>query len=99
MNLYSVRVTWHKGFGRTFSRFFGHPQDTRSYPPRPALFPPRCPQDYPQTVEQAGDPRRSSAIVVVAAAAQVAEQALAGPGRGLGHPADGADERVRRAVP
>ena len=45
--------------------------------------------------------RPSSAVVVVVVAtpAEVAEQPLAGPGRGLGHPADRADERVRRAVP
>lgn len=40
-----------------------------------------------------------SSVVVIATAAQIPEQALAGPGRGLGHAADGADERVRRPVP
>jgi hypothetical protein len=44
-------------------------------------------------------PRRrrlvAAAVVVVPAAAEAAEQTLPGTGRGLGHPADRADERVR----
>jgi hypothetical protein len=48
-------------------------------------------------------PRRcrlvAAAVVVVPAAAEAAEQTLPGTSRGLGHPADRADERVRRPAP
>jgi hypothetical protein len=54
MNFYSLRLTRHKGFLAAISRFFSHPQDTRSYPPRPAVFPPNYPQIRPQTVEFPG---------------------------------------------
>jgi hypothetical protein len=54
MNFYRLRLTRHKGFLTAISRFFGHPQDTRSYPPRPAVFPPSYPQIRPQTVEFPG---------------------------------------------
>jgi len=51
MNFYSLCLTRHKGFLAAISRFFSHPQDTRSYPPGPAVFPPSYPQIRPQTVE------------------------------------------------
>ena len=51
MNFYSLSPARHKGFLAAFSRFFRHPQDTRGYPPRPAVFPPSYPQIRPQTVE------------------------------------------------
>jgi hypothetical protein len=54
MNFYSLDLTRHKSFPAAISRFFSHPQDTRSYPPRPAVFPPRYPQIRPQTVEFRG---------------------------------------------
>jgi hypothetical protein len=54
MNFYSLRLTRHKGFLAAISRFFSHPQDTRSYPPRPAVFPPSYPQIRPQTAEFPG---------------------------------------------
>ncbi len=54
MNFYSLRLTRHKGFLAAISRFFSHPQDTRSYPPRRAVFPPGYPQIRPQTVEFPG---------------------------------------------
>jgi hypothetical protein len=61
MNFYSLRLTRHKGFLAAISRFFSHPQDTRSYPPRRAVFPPGYPQIRPQRVEFPGPgpvPRR-----------------------------------------
>ena len=60
MNFYSLRLTRHKSFLAAISRFFSHPQDTRSYPPRPPVFPPKYPQIRPQTVEFPG-PDGSSA--------------------------------------
>ena len=54
MNFYSLHLTRHKGFLAAISRFFSHPQETRSYPPRPAVFPPRYPQIHPQIVEFPG---------------------------------------------
>src|SRR5262249_6817561 len=54
MNFYSLHLTRHKGFLAAISRFFSHPQDTRSYPPGPAIFPPSYPQIRPQTVEFPG---------------------------------------------
>ena len=57
MNFYSLSLTRHKGFLAAISRFFSHPQDTRSYPPRPAVFPPGYPQIRPQTVEFPGPSR------------------------------------------
>jgi len=54
MNFYSLNLTGHKGFLVAISRFFSHPQDTLSYPPRPPVFPPTYPQIRPQTVEFRG---------------------------------------------
>jgi hypothetical protein len=54
MNFYSLNLTGHKSFSAVISRFFSHPQDTRGYPPRPVVFPPRYPQIRPQTVEFPG---------------------------------------------
>jgi len=54
MNFYRLHLTRHKGFLAAISRFFSHPQDTRSYPPCPAVFPPSYPQIRPQTVEFPG---------------------------------------------
>jgi len=60
MNFYSLDLTRHKGFLAAISRFFSHPQDIRSYPPRPPVFPPTYPQIRPQTVEFPG-PRAARA--------------------------------------
>ena len=51
MNFYNLSLTWHKGFPEAISRFFGHPQDTFSYPLRLPAFPPCYPQIRPQSVE------------------------------------------------
>jgi hypothetical protein len=99
MNFYSLDLTGHKSFPVAISRFFSHPQDTRSYPPRLAVFPPGYPQIRPQTVEFRGLGRlrygpRPSAVVVAGGRSAAsgstvttgaAEQPLPGADRGLGH--------------
>jgi hypothetical protein len=102
MNFYSLDLTRHKSFPAVISRFFGHPQDTRSYPPRRAVFPPGYPQIRPQTVEFPGPgpapgprsalgPRRPSAVVVAGRRFAAAATGSAVTARTAEQPLPGAD--------